>query len=391
MRRPIAFAMMIAATPLLGAVEPAAPSPDQTLRSARAEVARASAEEARLDAAAAKAGSEAERLAGEQRAAAAAIAGAEARIGAAEAELAVAKAELGARQARLAERQAPIAGLLAGLVTMGRRPPLLALADGSAEEFVRVRALLDATMPAIRARTAALTAELEAGRRAAVAATSARDRLAAERAGLDTRRVKFAALEQRALARQSALAGQALGAGDETLAGGETLAVLGDEAARRQSAMAAARELAMLEPVPERPVPGDAGGAPPPIAYQLPLDAPVKAGLGTVDANGIRSRGLSFANARGAALVVPADGTIVFAGPYRRSDGVIIINHGGGWISLIVNAGTTFTKGTAVRRGDPLGRALGAIEVNLTHRGAAMSPAFIAASSTMLSNPSKGG
>jgi septal ring factor EnvC (AmiA/AmiB activator) len=391
MRRLLAFAVMIVAAPLLGAVGPSSPSSEQTLVSARAEVARAAAEEARLNEAASHAGNEAGRLAGEQRAAAAAIAGAEARIGAAEIELNFARADLGVRQARLSERQAPIAGLLAGLVTMGRRPPLLALSDGSTEEFVRVRALLDATMPAIRARTATLTGELEAARRATVAAAAARDRLATERAGLDIKRTKFAELEQRALARQSVFAGQALGAGDETLAGGEVLAALGGEAARRQSAMSAARELAMLNPVPERPIPGERGAAFRPIAYQLPLDATVKAGLGTVDANGIRSRGLSFANRRGAALVVPADGTIVFAGPYRRSDGVVIIDHGGGWISLIVNAGTALAKGSVVRHGDPLGRALGPVEVDLTRGGTAVSPAFIAASSTMLSNPPKGG
>ena len=391
MHRVFAVVGMIAAMPLLGAVEPVAPSPERALVSARAQVAQAAAEEARFNDAASRAGNEASRLAGEQRAAAAAIAGAEARIGAAEAELAVAKAALAARQGRLAERQAPIAGLLAGLVTMGRRPPLLTLAGGSTEEFVRVRALLDATMPAIRARTAALTGELEAARRATVVAAAARDRLATARAGLDARRAKFAELEQRALLRQSTLAGQALGAGDETLAGGETLAGLGSEDARRRSAMTAARELAVLDSVPDRPVPGQTGTAPPPIAYQLPLDAPVKAGLGTIDSNGIRSRGLSFVNGRGAALAVPADGIIVFAGPYRRSDGVIIIDHGGGWISLIVNAGTSRAKGKAVSRGDPLGWALGPIEVDLTHSGAAVSPAFIAASSTMLSNPPKGG
>ncbi|MDP9163737.1 MAG: hypothetical protein M3N06_06535, partial [Pseudomonadota bacterium] len=75
---------------------------------------------------------------------------------------------------------------------------------------------------------------------------------------------------------------------------------------------------------------------------------------------------------------------------YRRSDGVVIIDHGGGWLSLIVGAGTTLAKGATVRRGDPLGRALGPVEVELSHGGQIVSPAFIAASSAMLSNRSKG-
>jgi septal ring factor EnvC (AmiA/AmiB activator) len=381
--------LLVIVLPLLGAADPMAGPGEPSLVQAQAEVARAAAKEARLTVAASSAGSEAERLAGERRAAAAAITVAEARIGAAEIIYRSAQADMAARQARLAQQQAPVAGLLAGLVTMGHRPPLLALADGSTEEFVRVRALLDATMPAIRARTAALSADLTAGQRAAASAAQARDRLAQERTGLETGRTQFAALEQRALARQASLAGQALGAGDETLAGGETLSALGNEASRRRSAMNSATELARLDPIPGRP--GSIAASPPPLAYQLPLDAPVAAGLGTIDSNGIRSRGVEYRNGRGAALVVPADGTIVFAGPYRRSDGVIIIDHGGGWTSLIVNAATSLVKGATVRRGDPLGRALGPVEIDLTYHGTAISPAFIAASSAMLSNPAKGG
>ncbi|MEG3155238.1 murein hydrolase activator EnvC family protein [Sphingomonas sp. RB1R13] len=386
MRRLILLALVL---PLLGAADPVVVPGEPSLAQAQAEVTRTAAEEVRLTAAASSAGNEAERLAGERRAAAAAITVAEARIGAAEIIYRSAQADMATRKGRLAQQQAPVAGLLAGLVTMGRRPPLLALADGSTEEFVRVRALLDATMPAIRARTAALSADLFAGQRAAASAAQARDRLAKERTGLEARRTQFAALEQRALSRQTSLAGQALGAGDETLAGGEMLGALGNEASRRRNAMNSATELARLDPIPGRP--GSVAALPPLLAYQLPLDAPVAAGLGTVDTNGIRSRGLSLRNGRGAALVVPADGTVVFAGPYRRSDGVIIIDHGGGWISLIVNVATSLPKGATVRRGDPLGRALGPVEIDLTHDGAAISPAFIAASSAMLSNRVKGG
>ena len=391
MRRIIPFALLMA-TPVLAAGDvPAPESADQQLAEARREIALASAEEQRLTAEASRAGNEAQRLAGEQRAAAAAISAAEARIDAAEAELALARGALAARHKQLAERQAPVAGLLAGLVTMGRRPPLLALADGSAEEFVRVRALLDATMPAIRVRTVALSGELAAAAHAERTALAARDSVARERVGLTQQRARFAALEQRALSRETQLAGQALGAGDTTLAGGETLAALGDEAARRRAGLSTARELALLEPLPARPAQDEGKAIRPPLAYQLPVDALLSAGLGSVDSNGVRSRGLRFVNPRGAIVSVPADGTIVFAGPYRRSDGVVIIDHGGGWLSLMVGVGTALPRGTVVRRGDPLGRALGPVELQLSRGGTNVSPAFIAASSAMLSNGAKGG
>lgn len=382
--------LLLIATPLLAAPAGAPPDPDAQLAATRAEVARTTAEEQRLTAAASRARDEATRLAAEQQAAAAGIAAAEARIDAAQAALLLATIAEARQRDRLAQGQAPVAGLLAGLVNMGRRPPLLALADGSAEEFVRMRLLLDATMPVIRARTAALAADLAAAQRSRIAAVDAHNELARRRAELEQQRSRFAELEQRALARETVLAGRALGAGDAALAGGEQLASLDDRAARRRAGLAAASELARLDPLPARPTP-DSGALPaPPFAYRLPADAAVEAGLGSVDSSGIRSRGLKLATARGTPLRVPAGGTVAFAGPFRQSDGVVIIDHGGGWMSLVVNAATSLPRGTRVAAGDPLGRALGPLEVELSHDGARVSPAFIAASSAMLSNRSQG-
>ena len=39
---------------------------------------------------------------------------------------------------------------------------------------------------------------------------------------------------------------------------------------------------------------------------------------------------------------------------------ILIIDHGGGWMSLIVNVSSQLKPGDKVRLGDPLGRALGA-------------------------------
>lgn len=384
--RSLLLAGLLIATPLLAGPAEIAPSPDRQLAYARAEVARATAEEQSLLAEASRAGDEAQRLGDEQRAAAAAIAAAEARIDSATASLAMAERAEALQQRQLAARQAPAAALIAGLITMGRRPPLLSLANGSAEEFVRVRALLDATLPTIRARSAALSTDLAASRRTRLAAQGARDDLGRQRTALDQQRARFAELERSALARQSRLAGQAIGAGDATLADSEVLAVLGTQTARRNAALAAAREIAKLDPLPGRPQADDGRAPQPPFAYQLPAVAAVTAGIGSVDANGVRSRGLSLATWRGARLVVPADGKIAFAGPYRRGDGVIIVDHGGGWLSLLVNVATTLPVGTGVRGGEPLGTALGPVGVELYRQGTNVSPALMAASSATLSN-----
>jgi septal ring factor EnvC (AmiA/AmiB activator) len=80
-----------------------------------------------------------------------------------------------------------------------------------------------------------------------------------------------------------------------------------------------------------------------------------------------------------------------FSGPFRDYDGVLIIDHGGGWMSLIVNVGSTLRTGDKVALGQPVGRALGPLQVELSQNGRRISPALIAGSSQSLSKTPKGG
>ncbi|HEY6049098.1 MAG TPA: hypothetical protein VIV07_08655, partial [Sphingomicrobium sp.] len=72
-------------------------------------------------------------------------------------------------------------------------------------------------------------------------------------------------------------------------------------------------------------------------------------------------------------------------------DGVVIIDHGRGWLTLIVNVASQLHPGDRVRLGDDIGRALGPIEVELSQNGQRISPALIAGSSASLSKAVKGG
>ncbi|WP_310468864.1 peptidoglycan DD-metalloendopeptidase family protein [Sphingomonas sp.] len=365
---------------------------DVELKRARAEAAAADAAARRFEAEAAKARGEAAKLRAEQGAAAEAIAAAEARISAADAQLKMVSATLAARRQRLLREQAPASGLLAGLATMAQRPPLLAILDrGTAEEFVRVRLLLDSTLPVIRRRTAALAAEIGRGRRLEQAAVDARAALVAGRDELAAKRQAFAELEAKALLAAERSGGAALGAGDVALAMEEESERLTSASSSGRGAARRAAELARLGPAPPRPFRAEGGASPPAIAYSLPAAAPVTDGFGSVSTSGIRSRGITLATARGAALTAPAAGTVAFAGPFREHDGIIIIDHGGGWISLIANAATPLERGAKVRRGEPLGRALGPISVELSRHGQRLSPALIAGSSQTLSNRAKSG
>jgi septal ring factor EnvC (AmiA/AmiB activator) len=391
--KPLAIALLLA--PLLAASAPARPQSgplEGAVMQARAEQAAAEAKTAKLNAAAAAARGEAQRLSAQQAAAAQAIEAAEARITAADAQFRLASAFVAAHRQQLAEEQRPVSSLLAGLAVMARRPPLLTLADGGGtDEMVKVEVLLDSTLPVIRSRTRALSAQLAQGKRLEAAANSARAELVRSRQDLASRRQQFAELAQRAFERSLAAGGQALSAGDVAIASGEQVEQLQNEQSSRGSDRALAALLAAEGASPPSPFP-PAGPEPnPPFAYALPVRAPVVEGLGAVNDSGVRSRGIAFATIRGAEVAAPADGVVRFSGPFRDYDGIVIIDHGGGWMSLIVNLSSSLKAGDKVRMGDALGRALGPIEVQLSHGGRRFSPALIAGSSRSLSKAPKDG
>lgn len=391
------FALLLILIPTIAAAASAPIAPRQTplsaeLERAQAELSAAEAEGARLEKAAANARTQAERLRAEQAAAAQQIAAAEARITAADARLRLLSAFVQSRRARLETEQQPVAALLAGLAVMAERPPLLAIADrGGTDELVKVRVLLDSTLPAIRARTFKLAQDLREGERLAQAAADARVELTRSRRSLLDRRQRFAALEQRMIKAATDAGGRALGAGDEVLAASEDVARTQEAIAAERSSRAIAALLAREGAAPARPSRGDSAASSTDLTYRLPVKAGVIDGLGSVNENGIRSRGLTFATTRGTSVSAPADGTIRFAGPFRDYDGVMIIEHGGGWTSVLINLSSPLRPGHQVKGGAPLGRALGPLLVELSKNGTHVSPALIAGSSRTLSKGDKGG
>lgn len=390
-------ARLILAFPLLalaaasGPVQRQGEPLDVTAARAMAEARNAEARLTKLQKAADAAKNDAEGLAKKRAAATQALEAAEARISAADANARLIGALIRERREQLAREQAPAGSLLAGLALMAERPPLLAILDqGSTEEFVRVRLLLDATLPAIQKRTSALRNELDRGRKLRTSAELARRDLVQSRDALAQRKREFAELESQALKLASTRGGEALGAGDIALARGEEAEQLISSAQDRREATSIAADISRMPSPPARPGPAAPAEAVP-FAYVLPADAPVVEGLGSVASNGVRSRGLTLRTARGSEVLVPASGTIRFAGPYRGFDGVVIIDHGGGWMSLLLGVATQQKPGTRVSIGDQLGRALSPIGVELSRNGQHVSPALIAGSSRSLSKGPKEG
>lgn len=333
----------------------------------------------RLQAIARKTKDDAQRVAAERRAAAAGIEAAELRISAA-AELAAREGErLAALERALAEAKRPMTSLLAGLAMMGERPPIVAFADrGDIDELVRARILIGATMPVVRKRSAALAERIRSVDAQRAAAGRAQRQLRQDRRLLTKRKTRLAAIEDRMTAAAMRAGSAAIIASDRVLAGRETL-----ERRPSATARAIAAELLAEDPVPvfDR-APPDTGL--PAIHYVLPADASVTRGFGEVEGSGIRARSLTLASARGLPVVAPASGIIRFAGPFETYDGIVIIDHGKGWLTVLTNVETPARVGAWVRVGERFARTLGPIGVELSHNGRFVSPALIAGSSTAL-------
>ncbi|MBA3678288.1 MAG: peptidoglycan DD-metalloendopeptidase family protein [Sphingosinicella sp.] len=351
----------------------------QTAPQTIAEAQRQSAEAARryelLNRKAAEAVGEAARARARSEVLVADIEKVEADISVAEARIALAGAARAARRARLAERQRPVVQLASALQTMARRPPALALVQpGSIGEIVRVRALLASTLPSVRKRTAALRADLAAAER--MKANEARNAaaLGVSRNVLRSKRVELARMEEKERRRSQALAGAALFETDRALAFDEEARALAEQMNTRSHQAQVQRKLTALPaPLPrptDRPSIRDRSQVP---SYRIPVEGRLVTGTGELSDAGVHARGLTFSTAANAPVLAPRGGHIVYAGRFRTYGEIVIIDHGGGWISTITDlAALRVRRDDRVEAGDPIGRARGKLTVELRHDGRPM-------------------
>lgn len=343
-----------------------------------------------LEAQAAKATQAAERTAREAAGIAARIQQAQARIAAQEARIALIERQRKAQRARLAEQQQPLVELTAALQHLSRRPPVLSLLrPGSVHDAMHMRAVLDAMLPQVEARTVGLKREIARGRQLQAAAKGAAQGLRVEQAQLKARREALAALESRqrlALRSAGAVADREA---ERALALAEQARDLDTLAARiAQQGELRAVLAALPGPVlrPERPgeaqvtLPVEtpsatATGLP---AYLLPVSGRLVTGFGEAAPGQVRSRGISLAARAGAQVVSPGAGRIAFAGPWRGFGQIAIVEHPGGWTSLVAGMAQLDSRvGDSVVAGSPLGIA-GAgqpvVTLELRRAGAPVNP-----------------
>ena len=71
---------------------------------------------------------------------------------------------------------------------------------------------------------------------------------------------------------------------------------------------------------------------------------------------GVISNGIDIKTVSNAQVIAPYDGTVIFAGPFKSFDNLIIIDHGEGYTSLLSGLGETYTEvGQMLLAGEPVG------------------------------------
>lgn len=307
---------------------------------------------------AARAGDDATRARAEAEALASRIQAAEANITAAQARVQVVDAMLRLQRARIATQQGPLIRLTAALQTMSLRPPALAIVQpGSLDDTVRIRAVLAATIPRVQARTAGLRGELDRTRELQGAVGEARERLVASRTDLANRRNALAAFATTQSERSRDLAGLALRESDRALAFGEEARRVEQQVRDRGFQEQLGRRLASLDGPVRRPEDDGSTSPRPPFAYRLPVNGRLVTGTGEVSEAGVHGRGLVLAVPADRAVIAPAPGRVLFAGPFRSFGTLVIIDHGNGWTTAVTDLAAIDTAvGQQVAAGQQIGR-----------------------------------
>lgn len=362
-----AFLLAIAGLSALPASAPDLAAQQGQLKAANNAARDAEARAKRLQQAAAGERDEARRAKIREAAVAASIAAAEAQITAAQARTAIVDRLLSEQRARLEAQQGPIARLIAALQSLARRPAMLGLLQpGSTADIVHVRAVLGSAAPVVRQRSAGVREEIARTRRLREGAQIAARSLREGRERLETERLALVRMEAGHRLRATGYRREAVIESDRALALGEQardlvelMDTLGAAAETREALEALPGPLPRpgaesedAAPAPARPAPQ----GPPP--YRLPVAGSLVTGLGEVSEAGVRSRGLTLSTWAGAQVVAPAAGRVIYAGRFRGYGNILILDHGGGWTSLVAGLDRVMVRvGDAPVQGTPLGRA----------------------------------
>ena len=244
-------------------------------------------------------------------------------------------------------RRAVIGEVLAALQRMGRQPPPALIASPEdALQSVRTAIVLGAILPEMRREVESLANDLSELLTVRKKIEVERDQLKAEVAALDGERDRMSALVQERqkhlTEREKALEAERARAG--SLA--QQVDNLKDLIAKLEQGLDRSsrevREAARSDSRPALSAFRDPGRLAPAVAFAslrgrvpIPVNGVKLKEFGAPDANGGSEKGISIATRAGAQVTAPADGWVVYAGPFRSYGQLLILNVGGGYHVLL--------------------------------------------------------
>ncbi|MEI9404855.1 murein hydrolase activator EnvC [Mesorhizobium argentiipisi] len=298
------------------------------------------------------------------------------------------KAEQNNLRASLMARRDVLAEVLGALQRMGLNPPpAILVKPEDALSSVRSAILLGAVVPELRQQTDRLMADLKEQTRVTASIEAERARLttavtdqtaekkrltmlleAKKKLQADTQAAMAAEQQhsQQLAAKASSLKDLIASLEADKARKAQDQAKAGERKSTDADTTASTAELAAL-PVPEA---NRLTGSAPFSALQgqiaLPVIGKIKLRFGADDGNGAAMQGDMVATQSGAIVTAPADGNVLYAGPFRSYGQLLILNAGDGYhVVLAGMSRISVATGQSVLAGEPIG-AMGEARVAST-------------------------
>ena len=282
-------------------------------------------------------------------------------------------------------RRGVLAEVLGALQRMGLNPPpAILVKPEDALSSIRSAILLGAVVPELRSETDILMADLKELSRVVASIEAERDRLttamtaqAGEKARLDLlleAKGRLRGESETALAEETKKSAELAARADSLK---ELIAALDKQAAKKtadaEAARVAAEEAARAANEPVVPVVPEANQlvASAPFSLlqgqvALPVTGRIKRRFGGADGIGGTMLGDMVATQSGAIVTAPADGSVLYAGPFRSYGQLLILNAGDGYhVVLAGMSRISVAPGQSVLAGEPIG-AMGEARVAST-------------------------
>jgi septal ring factor EnvC (AmiA/AmiB activator) len=240
-----------------------------------------------------------------------------------------------------------IGEVLAALQRIGHRPPpALISSPEDALQAVRTAMVLGAVLPEMRQAVAALASDLTGLVAVRKQIAAERERLNAEMASLTAEQTRMTALvgerQKQQAEHEKALQAEQARAGDLA----HQVDNLQDLIAKLEQSLDPATKAARETPPPDSRTAlaalNDPGRLAPAVKFaslrghiQIPVNGVKLKEFGAPDGIGGVEKGTSLATRAGAQVTAPADGWVVYAGPFRSYGQLLILNVGGGYHVLL--------------------------------------------------------